>query len=128
MEHSASEGDKGPSHESGNTSLAAVKSSRTSLLGPWGDLEDEEETKSSDPPKVDGEDSPLPALHAENTLASNRTGLHPVSEKHRFKEFSSSPEINAIHGACDDTDEEDSPPVSGVRTVKEVCQRSSSGA
>jgi hypothetical protein len=114
--NSALEGNKGPSSESGNTPLTERKSSRA--CSPWGDSNDEEETKSSDPPKIDGKDSPLPALHAENTLASKRAGLPPVSERHQFKESSSSPEINAIHGECDDTDEEDSPPASGVRTVE----------
>ncbi len=80
MEHSASEGDKGPSHESGNTPLTAAKSSRASLLGPWGDL-DEEETKSSDPPRIDGEDPLRTVRHAVDTLANNQTVLVQVSER-----------------------------------------------
>jgi hypothetical protein len=64
-EHSAFEEDKGPGYESGNTPLAATKSSRASLLGPWGDLDDEEDPPPS--PKIDGESSLLPALHAEDS-------------------------------------------------------------
>jgi hypothetical protein len=90
-EHSVSEGDKGPGYESGSTPLAAANSSRASLLGPWGDREDEEETKSSEPPKIEREDSLFPALHAEDSLSNNQTGLVPVSERHKFKKPSSSP-------------------------------------
>ncbi len=48
-EHSALEGDKDPGNESSNTPLSALhaeekaRSSRTSLLGPWGDLDDEKD-------------------------------------------------------------------------------------
>ena len=125
-EHSALDGDKGPSSESGNSPLALRKSSRA--CPPWGDMDEpeDEEMKSSDPPKVDGEDSPLPALHAENTLANNRAGLLPASERHKFKAPSSSPKINARHGEYDSTDEDDSSPTSAVETVKEVIRKGGS--
>jgi hypothetical protein len=106
-EHSAMEGDKGPGYASGNTPLTAAKSSRASLLGPWSDLEDEEETKSSDPPKIDGEDPLPPALRAEDSLANSQTGLVPVSKRHKFKTPSSTAKINAIHGLYESTDEDD---------------------
>ena len=99
---------------------STAKSSRTSLLGPWGDLEDEDETKSSEPPKIVGEESPLPALHAEETRSNNPSELVSVSDRHKFKSSNSSPkkngeasggnfprlEMNARHGACVDTDDE----------------------
>jgi hypothetical protein len=108
-EHSALEGGKEPSSESGNTPLAARKSSRA--CPPWGD----------------GEDSPLPALHAENPLANNRTGSVPVSERHKFKAPSSSPKMNARHGLYDSTDEgDDSSPTSAVGTVREVIRKGGS--
>jgi hypothetical protein len=91
---------------------STAKSSRTSLLGPRGDLEDEEETKSS---------PPLPALHAEDSQPNNQCGLVPASDRHKFKSFNLSLEgigepsgenfprleMNAKHGACVDTDDED---------------------
>ena len=61
------------------------KSSRA--CPPWGDEDDpeEEEKKSSDPPKIAGEYSPPSALHAENSLANDQTGLVLVSNRHMFK-------------------------------------------
>jgi hypothetical protein len=111
-EHSASEGDKGPSSESGNSPLAARKSSRA--CSPWGDSDDEEETKSSNPPKIDGENTLPPALRAEDSLANRQTGLVPVSERHKFKTPSSSAKMNARHGLCESTDEDDDPSPSPV--------------
>jgi hypothetical protein len=103
-EHSALESDKRPSSESGNTPLGSRKSSRA--CPPLGD-DDEEETKSSDPPRIDGEDSLSPALQAVNTLANNRTRLVPVSNRHKFKMPSSSSKVNAAHGPYESTDEDD---------------------
>jgi hypothetical protein len=134
-EHSAIEGDKDPGNESGNTSLSALhaegkaKRSRTSLLGPWGDLDDEEETKSSDPPSIDGEDSHLSALHTEDSQSFNRDSMASnfsndrrekasVSERHRFKSPNSSPKLdgeasvgnNPGSGVTTDDEDDTSPP------------------
>jgi hypothetical protein len=100
-EHSASGGDKGPSSESGNSPLASRKSSRA--CPPWGDMDEpeDEEIKSSYPPKIAGEDSPPSALHAVSTLANNRTLVDiPVSKRHDFK--MPSPSSSSVT-----TDEED---------------------
>jgi hypothetical protein len=98
-----------------------------SFLGPWGDLDDEEETKSSDPPRIDGEDPLRPALHAVDTLANNQTRLVLVSERHKFKAPSSSPKMNTRRGLYDSTDEDDdSSPTSAVGTVKEVIRKGGS--
>jgi hypothetical protein len=85
-EHSAVEGDKGPGNESGNTPLSATesgkasgvegkaRSSKASLLGPWGDVPDEED--SLPPPRSDDEDS---ASSATKGLDPNHFGLTPMS-------------------------------------------------
>jgi hypothetical protein len=110
-EHSAIESDKDPGNESGNTPLSALhaegkaRSSRTSLLGPWGDLDGEEETKSSNPPNIDGESTPLSALYAEDSQSFNRDPMASnfsnvrreeasVSERHRFKSPNSSSKLD----------------------------------
>ena len=96
------------------------------------DLDDEEETKSSEPPKIDGEAPLLPALHAEGSQSLNRDPIASnlfkdgreltlVSERHKFKSPNSSPKkneeasgenlprsgVNARHGSFDSTDDED---------------------
>jgi hypothetical protein len=79
-EHSAIEGDKDPGNESGNTPLSALhaegkaRSLRTSLFGPWGDLDDEEDLPL--PPKSIEKDS---ASSATEGLDPNHFGLTPMS-------------------------------------------------
>ncbi len=79
-EHSAIEGDEDPGNESGNTPLSALhaegkkRSSRTSLLGPWDDLDDEEDLPL--PPKSIEKDS---ASSATEGLDPNHFGLTPMS-------------------------------------------------
>ena len=92
-EHSAIEGDKdkGPGNENGNAPLSAAESAEGSgvkektkssrACPPWGDLEDEEEMKSSEPPKIDGEASLLPALHAEGSQSLNRDPMQAISSR-----------------------------------------------
>jgi hypothetical protein len=133
-EHSAMEAEKGTANEKGNTPLSAAeiakasgtvgkaKSSRTSLFGPWGDLEDEEETKSSEVPSLLGKPSLLPALNAESSHPLNRdkissippkevTGITSVSNRHDFNSPSSSPKrIGETSGG--------SSPRSGATTIR----------
>ncbi len=133
-EHFAIEKEKGAANEKGNTPLSAAesakalstvgkaKSSRTSPLGPWGDRDDEEETKSSEGPNLVGKPSPLPVLNAESSHPLNRslmsssspekgTGIFPVSNCHDFKSPSSSPKrIGETSGG--------SSPCSGSTTIR----------
>ena len=122
-EHSAIENEKG------NTPLSSAETAKASgTLGkakgsiPWGDLEDEEETKSSEGPSLDGKSSLLPALNAVSShplnhslLSSNSpekgTGIFPVSNRHDFKSPSPSPKrIGETSGG--------SSPRSGATTIR----------
>jgi hypothetical protein len=113
----------------GSGAEGKAKSSRASLLGPWGDLGDEEETRSSDPPKIDGKDSLLPAMHAEDYQSFNRDSMANnfsidgreralVSERHKFKSPNLSPkndgeasgENNPGSGVTTDDEDDSSPP------------------
>jgi hypothetical protein len=79
-EHSALEGDKDPGNESSNNLFSALhaegkaRSSRTSLLGPWGDLDDEEDLPL--PPKSIEKDSVSSEIEG---LDPNHFGLTPMS-------------------------------------------------
>jgi hypothetical protein len=148
-EHSAIEGDKGPGNENGNTPLSAAesfkgsgaegkaKSSRASLIGPWDDLDDEEDLPL--PSKIDGEDSLLPALHAEDSQSFNRDSMASnfsndgrervlVSDRHKFKSPNLSPkndreasgENNSGSGVTTDDEEYTSPPPALASSTEKV--------
>jgi hypothetical protein len=158
-EHSALEGDKDPGNESSSTLLSALhadgkaRSSRTSLLGPWGDLDDEEDLPL--PPKSIEKDSASSAIEG---LDPNHFGLTPmssdlfkqghiseleqssstalkdgrewafVSERHKFKSFSSPPkfdgetsgENNPGSGVTTDDEDDSSPPPPCVSSTEKV--------
>ncbi len=133
-EHSATDEEKGAANEKGNTPLSAAesakasstvgkaKSSRTSTLGPWGDREDEEETKSSEGSNLVGKPSLHPALNAESSHPLNHdmmsiispkriAGMAPVSDCHKFKSPNPSPKrVGETSGG--------SSPRSGTTTIR----------